>query len=234
MLDLKESLVFPKLRFIEKVELGQGDSKPKEVPLYSLDWTYKETRCLERHLKWNMENWPNIHIPFKPDLPEIYDSYVKSLVFAIPGSYHSEIVRNARRGLEEWDVKRKFDTVVRDNCLGPAIEHIYVAFYLLSDCIYDRSAKYFDRNPNSILARYCLPYKFWSHQTGRGVRRNHARIHNLEGLIEQGANLDKPALETFLKLLNSYEDDFDQAYLPIYAVSSEIKENWNKIKFKGE
>ena len=216
MLDIKEGLVFPKLRFIEKIELKRGDFKSKEVPLYSLDWEYKERKCLERHLRWNSECWPNIHIPFMPDLPRIYDNYVKSLVFAIPNSYHSEIVRNSRRGLEEWDVKRKFDTVVRENCLGPAIEHIYVAFYLLSDCIYDRNEKYFDRNPNTILARYCLPYKFWSHQTGRGVRREHARIHNLETLIQHGANLDKPALENFLRSLKDYEEEFDKAYQPIY------------------
>lgn len=217
MLGNKESLVFPKLRFIEKVELKHVDSKSKEVPLYSLDWEYKEKKCFERHLKWNQECWPKLDIPFMPDLPQIYDTYVKSLVFAVSDSYHSEIVRNSRRGLEEWDVRRKFDTVVRENCLGPAIENIYVAFYLLSDCIYDKHTKYFDRNPNNILARYCLPYKFWSHQTGRGVRREHSRIHNLERLIECAEHIDKPALETFLKLLKDYEEDFDNAYQPIYG-----------------
>ena len=91
-----------------------------------------------------------------------------------------EIVRNAKRGLEEWGIYRGFDTNVREMCLNPAQELIFVAFYLLCDCLYDPETNYFYRKEDSYFAHNAMVYKFWDGQTGRGLLWFNAKMDEME------------------------------------------------------
>ncbi len=53
-------------------------------------------------------------------------------------------------------------------CLRVPFSYIRVAFGLLSDCIFDGGKGYWDRGNRRESACLML-YKFWCHQTGRGI-----------------------------------------------------------------
>lgn len=187
MLGISSSLYFPRFRYLNRVYFNKRDRSASNlkltdgIALYSLDWTPKDQACEEYHQKWLQEHWNKCKIPFMPSLPEKYDTWIKSLTFAISHSYMNEITRNTRRGFEEWNIQRSFDTNIREYCLKPAIWHIYIAFYLISDCVYDPESNYYSRNYNeNILIPHCLAYKFWAHQTGRGCIAEHADFDALK------------------------------------------------------
>ena len=215
MLDYKETLIFPKLRYIQDAEFHYRDGKIQTIPLYSLDWSYKDLKCKAAHQKWLSTSWPGVDVPFMTSLPQKYDEWITNLTFALSYDYKKEIIRNARQSVEEWNIKRSFDTNVREQCLSPAIEHVYVAFYLLSDCVYDKVTNYFNRSKNDFLIKYCLSYKFWSYQTGRGCRRGHSHISELEYTDFRDRDLGS-ILQEFLNELREYESNFDDMYDVIY------------------
>jgi len=176
--NLTSSLVFPHLKYIGHTVFNNDISKT-ERSLYYLDWTIKDQKCEEKHNKWLRDHWKDKNIPLSPSLPEKYEVWVKNLQFAIPPDYMEEIIRNSREGLQEWNIQRCFDTNVREFCLKPAIAHIYSAFYLMSDCIYDPKTNYYIRGTDKIMAQHLLTYRFWMHQTGRGCVWDHAFMDDL-------------------------------------------------------
>lgn len=216
MIDYKETLIFPTLRYISDTRFHYRDGKVQDLPLYSLDWSYKDSKCKEKHDRWASTSWPDLNIPFAASLPEKYDSWIINLKFALPYHYRQEIIRNSRRAIDEWSIKRSFDTNVRETCLSPAIEHVWTAFYLLSDCVYDEITNYYQRGSNNDLVRYCLPYKFWSYQTGRGCRKYHSHINELENIEYKDDNMNV-IVQQFLTELKKYEEKFDELYNVIHV-----------------
>ncbi len=101
-------------------------------------------------------------------MPEELDKEVKDYVFALDSGYLSEIRRCSQQGVQEWNVPRPFDTIIREMCLEVPQSYIKVAFSLLSDCILNEKTGYWDHSDRRESACLML-YKFWCHQTGRGL-----------------------------------------------------------------
>ena len=216
----KSPLYFPKL-----VSTGLTDptnfSKVK-FRIYSLDWNLKEEMAFKKHSQWNSKHWPNnhsflyqnFHLPFIPSLPPKIDSWVINLRFSLNDSYVDEIRRNAQRCLEEWNIKRPFDTNVREYCLQTAISHAFVAFYLLEDCAYDVEKEGFYRkhHEDKMLIKHALAYKLWAHQTGRGCVRRNARLEDLEGILELFNRIEpRTAYDLTKDFLDSIEEHEQKA-----------------------
>ena len=182
MLGLQHSLDFPKLVYVKDVNFKSRSEtdESKSSQLYRLDWTSFDRKQKEKFEKWRDENWKDHGMEYVPSLPENYDKWMDGLRFAINHSYKNEIYRNTRRSLEEWGIKRSFDTVIREMCLKPAEMHVEVAFKLIADCMYDEDTNYFYRGSARAILSHALLYRFWFHQTGRGLVKVKAEWDKLE------------------------------------------------------
>jgi len=228
MLSRDHRLYFPRLERIgdfKMVRRVDGGQKNTTEDGYRLDWSKQEATIRKKYEDWRFEYHPEKDIPYVPQLPVEYDEWVKNLLFAIPISYLREIKRMTRLGLEEWDHYRPFDTMIRELCLEPATTMIRCAFILIGDCVYDPQAEYYSRSSKKQLASYIMAYKFWSHQTGRGVIRYNADLDNLERRLERYINTEgapisegegKTVFELegrkFLAAIKEHEARMDQAY----------------------
>ena len=208
------SLIYPTLYYYNDYKT-QTDNKKHQ--LYKLDWNKKEYSCHE--------------IPHTSDdtdylsaLPEPYDSWTTDLIFSIPENYMAEIQRMAHTSRMEWTHRRKFDTMIREICLGPAIEYIWVIFRLLADCSYDIQTGYFDRRVERILIPYALAYKFWRNQTGHGLVIDHSKINELERKLEfslywvddQQKTVD--CITQFVSKIKQHEKLIDQDHTRKYSI----------------
>ena len=209
MLNYTSPLHFPHLKYVRSVALGKGHNS---TPLYTLDWGYKHRKCEASHKKWLKDYHPDKNIPFYPSLPEKYDRWMQNLTFAIPFDYLSEIQRNSRRGLEEWNIHRGFDTNIREKCLEPGISNIYIAFYLIADCAYDETENYYYRGHDSQLIPHALAYNFWAHQTGRGCIRDHAKLYELQRTIDLHSKYVEKKMGFIIstETLRAFEDFLDE------------------------
>jgi len=132
--------------------------------LYLLDWKPKEKRNLQNEiLDGSGGLFPKQHL-----------DWLYQLRFVMPNYYVKEIAYQCKKGQEEWsrmwpeDYCANMDTCVREKCLKPAQAHFDVAFYLLSDCVYDPLTK--KKNWEvSYLAKCMMLTYFWDGQTGGGL-----------------------------------------------------------------
>ncbi len=230
------TLDFPKI-----VRIGEVTIRGKEVDHYKLDWTDSETAKERKHEKWRLQCWPDLHIPFVPSLPEEYKDWCDRLEFALSRNYLREIRRMAQMAKSEWAMERSFDTSVRDTCLDPAINFVWCSFYLLGDCVYDRDTKYYSRLGEAEIARYVLPYRFWCHQTGRGLTGDHARMGKLQDVLntDDGRKDFQEAGAKWVEAAKAHRKRLDKAYEKMYLVGSQElkgkKRVWgSKWKRQGE
>ena len=111
-------------------------------------------------------------------------------------------------------------------CLRVPFSYIRVAFGLLSDCIFDGGKGYWDRGNRRESACLML-YKFWCHQTGRGILTSsgisgwdkeyrHAMAWTVEGEA-------RDRVEKINRLLKEHQKQLDEAISDIYIEKS--KEN---------
>lgn len=177
--------IFPSLIRHDDVSFGSWSSdSSKTTAVYTIDWNkldkYKYERFVEDAKRHSMPD----RYQFPGTLPEPYDSWVKGLEFSIPVRYLEEIRYNARMAQMIYCSPHPFDTMIREICCEPAIAHVFVAFRLIADCVYDRKKNYFYRGDDKILVPQALLYKFWSHQTGDGLIRDHAWFRRIEWLLD--------------------------------------------------
>jgi hypothetical protein len=189
MLSRREAqLVFPRIKFLRSDKLiwrsrkQDGPRRVKSVTLYKLDWDDYGKRRQEAYEGrgeggYVRQGWE----AYAQALPAQYEEMVRGLVYAISPEYLREIQRNAERAVEEWGIERGFDTVVREHCLNPSVEHVEVAFYLLTDCIYDPETRYWmdhDRLERCISHEANM-FKFWVGQTGDACVWDFAKMSDL-------------------------------------------------------
>lgn len=162
--DCTTQLYIPDLQFVHKIIAATP------MTIFELNWKNVDTiKSSKSALK-------------RSTLPAQYDERVSSLRYMLKSDYVSEINHFTQLFLLEWNRNRKFDTMVRDACLEPAIAAINAAFYLLSDCVYDDANKQWFKEDNlldRLIIRCLLKYKFWRDFTGSGLVRGHAEIHRL-------------------------------------------------------
>ena len=222
MLHTSRPLCFPSLhRFGETTFKSWSDSESaKTTELYTLDWEKIDQSKKEHFLKHDRVCSDMF---FPGTLPTEYDKWVKKMIFAIPSHYLKEIRKSSYKALTEWDGDYPFDTSMREMCLGPAIAHVFVAFRLISDCLYDPVTNYFSREPIKIISTQALLYKFWSFQTGRGLVKGHSKFYKIEWMIKDqdirlGDDSDKFQIRKFIQAINLYEEKLDELYQKRLAV----------------
>jgi len=192
MLGRTNSLLFPRLVHIKEVK----DHKGKLVNLYRLDWSGMENILLEKYessgrtideqllKKWEKPLGAALCPPkdpsFYPALPSHLRQLLDDTVFNIKPNYRNEIIRNAKKAVEERNIERSFDTSIRDMCQQTVESHVEVAFRLLADCIYNVDEMNFSRD---YVIKFMLPkwmlFRFWFHQTGWGVAWERAKFRDL-------------------------------------------------------
>jgi hypothetical protein len=178
MVHLHGSLLFPSLVLINKVQFKSWNTNTndKTTFVYKLDWEKIDNIKKEN---WKRNKQQTSESEFPGTLPQKYNKFVNDLQFSIPTQYMDEIRRNSRQAQLEWATNRHFDTTIKEICLQPSIEYAYVAFRLLTDCLYDPKTNYFYRGHNKSFATQALLYKFWAHQTGRSMIRNNAKFNKI-------------------------------------------------------
>lgn len=148
MLNNTSKLFFPKIEFEKSTELNHNSGDNKIVNLYYLDWTHKEKKC----------NNGESELPFR------YEEKIKSLKFAISDGYLKEIRRTSWASVEELNMMRSVDSSMRHLYLKPAVAFVAVAFWLLSDSIFDVETNFYHRKSDKIILPHLLLYKFWKNQ----------------------------------------------------------------------
>ncbi len=218
MLHLDSFLLFPSLVYQKDFTIKKSDWT-KDVRLYKFDWEKVELKKEEHHKKWNKDHWPVLDLPYVPTLPEELDAEVKNYVFALDQGYLNEIRRCSQQGLAEWNISRPFDTIIREMCLKVPFSYIKVAFSLLSDCIFDEETGYWDRGNRRESACLML-YKFWCHQTGRGLLTSSdisgwdKEYSWMEKRTDEGGARDR--VEKINKLLKEHQKQLGEAISKIY------------------
>ncbi len=165
----------------QKVRESRKIERFKDLDGYVLDWSYVDKSREDKFNCWANDYWPEKKLSFVPTIPKEY-KWVENLKFMIPDTYLSEIRRNCHRASEEWNIRRPFDTCIREACLTPAVEHIFTAFYLLGDCVYDEKSFGYDHN---FPYAHILSYKFWMYQTGGGLIWYHSHGSKIDWCISQ-------------------------------------------------
>jgi hypothetical protein len=205
MLRSTHYLHFPKFVYVGRVDMKQWKDTDKVADCYELDWSAKEDRA-QRRFDDLVGIQRDGNIKFVPDFPEEYNEWLTGLRFVISRAYMEEIRRNAQKSLEEWNIQRPFDTICREMCLRPAIQHAYTAFYLTADCTYDESENFYYRGPRKSLVTHALAYKFWVYQTGINVVKYNAEIERLSKLIswKTMGNEEREEIERFLLAIEDH------------------------------
>lgn len=178
-LGLHEHLYVPRLAHQERVAPpGSKFADSNQYNLYKLGWDKVDRFKKKEYQKWVLEHWADKFPVDKlgdtsPDtLPPKYDAIVKGMVYAISHDYMAEIQHFTQLYLLERARVRKFDTCIRDMCLGVSAKAISCAFKLLVDCTYDEaSGKWLRDHPDvdRRLLACLLTYKFWREATGSGL-----------------------------------------------------------------
>jgi len=207
MLALSNSLHFPSLKYEGDTTFKSWGSGGRTI-LFSIDWE-----------KFDGKLMTDYH-SFVSALPDKWDTWLKNFQFAIPDSYLNEIHRCSRLGLFEWSRQLSFDTSIREMCMKTGDAFIKVAFNLIADCAYDPDTNYFYRGNDKYLLPNVMLYKFWGHQTGRGLLWDKAELDKLEKRIE----IFEQKGSFF------YRDEINRDCIPLYkGLLENVKEHYKKI-----
>ncbi len=183
MLHKSRGLHFPNLSFIKETSFGPwGNDGTTRV--YKLDW--KGFRML----------------------PEPYDTWLRRFTFVLPNNYFEGITRCAQMANIEWGQYKPFDTAVRPYMAG--VGHVYDAFVLMADCLYDQNKDYYYRGKDKHLIRYALMAKFWFNNTGRGMVEQFAMFHKIKSDALHNW-IERDFLEMMDKFSMQFNEDICQA-----------------------
>ena len=223
----RHSLRFPNLVF-EDETTWTGSMLPLKSNtkrIYRLDWGNFDSISIKNHKKWvesrcefNPDSDPSDY-PYQHPLPSVYEKCVREARFAINQAYMKEIRYNAEQAVEVWGRQRGFDTCVREFCLGPAISHVKVAFYLLDDCLCAEGETCFARDDRCVFLYHAMLYRFWFDQTGRGLLKRNADFQQLRDRIKYGPNSEGSgvvlAANDFFKAMDDHEKVIGRHIAPI-------------------
>ena len=193
-----KTLIFPRLSYLKDIKFD-GDSGNKKSSLFQLDWSWHD-ECLRLKYFTDKDRVP-------PQLPQEYEDLVCGLIYAVPPNYKREINRLCNLAINEFSIDRPFDTSIREMLTDVADQAIVCAFKLLSDCVYDRDTNYFYHKPDKFLIWRILVYRFWVHQTGRGLPWFNADLDKLDMEIRcrDMQSKDKQVAKDFIHAVKKLE-----------------------------
>lgn len=168
MLSFHRKLYFPELKYEGTRNFGSWGSS-KKTSIFSINWKPFDSRLLIDHRIWVDQCHRGKPIKFTEALPKKWDTWLNGFLFAIPEKYRDEIHRCSRLGMLEWCRALPFDTNIREMCMETAETYIKTAFKLIADCAYDSKKNYFYRGADKTVLSNVMLYRFWTHQTGRGL-----------------------------------------------------------------
>tara|TARA_Y100000310_G_C20518570_1_gene732466 strand:+ start:93 stop:830 length:738 start_codon:yes stop_codon:yes gene_type:complete len=167
-----------------------------------------EPQTAERERAEGVDEYGQVPTKYDVALPEAYDAEIKNALFLLDTEYKREIEHHTRHALLDWTQGRRFDTAVRDTCLAPAVKHVEVAFYLLSDCLFDP-----DTQKRMSFERALFYYwkqaalvKLWHRQTGSGLIWRNAGMHRLDKTTKNKMSPAKESVCAFVKALRAHMD----------------------------
>lgn len=236
MLSVFHSLFFPELVYDRDVHMASRSTAPigsgsHQIQLFRLDWTKMESALLQKHKDWQAQiltksdKW-NVakkqQVQFVPGLPQPYLSIVDGFKFALNANSIKEIRRCVRCAFDEYQIIRPFDTGIRDMLLNPAISYISCAFKLLTDCLFDEVTNRWSRKiPLKMIASQAMLYRFWSHQTGSGLVREHADLDRLREVQKWTLRSTDETEETCRSISSFLESIAEHEKL--------IRQNWDQV-----
>jgi hypothetical protein len=165
---------FPNLVYVGEANF-KSRSEQNTTNIFKLDWSNSEKKKKRNFDKWR----ENKDIEYVPSCSEYWSNYLDNLLFVIPNNYMYEINRCSNEALREKTVKKQFDTMIRDYCHNITETYIDVAFYLISDCIYDPKTNYFSREHDRRIVKAVMLWKFWAHQIGLGLIEYISKINKI-------------------------------------------------------
>lgn len=168
MLSFHRKLYFPELKYEGTRNFGSWGSS-KKTAIFSINWKPFDNRLLVDHHIWVDRCHRGKPIKFTEALPKKWETWLNGFLFAIPENYRDEIHRCSRLGMLEWCRALPFDTTIREMCMETAETYIKTAFNLIADCAYDPKKNYFYRGADKTVLNNVMLYRFWTHQTGRGL-----------------------------------------------------------------
>lgn len=211
---LRNSLVFPKMVFIEGMNEGGGQER---ICKYKLDWGFFDQKMQQQYTYWRNKWQSDSGMPddIAPSLPEKYNKEVKEYKYTVSDSMYHEIQNSAMKAAEEWSRYTNFDSDIRDVLHGPAIEYVRCAFTLLACSI--EGLPNFSNDKELVIPITAMLYKFWVHQTGRGMALRNSgfyEIYNKAKNISQKINDDEilNRVQEFKEAIKLLEDDFYKNY----------------------
>lgn len=141
---------------------------PKLVPCQDLPTAPRDNDLNFRSL-YRLDHWREPAPGDLPQLPEKYQKFLDSQVYAITAQYMQEITRTAAMGQLERNIERPFDTAVRDFCTEPSRAFFEVSFRLIADCVYDPQTGKRPQDPLRFMLPQMMLYRLWQYQTGSGL-----------------------------------------------------------------
>lgn len=174
---MRNSLVFPKMVYLEDVKNSNNDER---VGRYKLDWDFFDKKMQQQYTYWRNKWQSDTEMPtdIAASLPQKYNEEIKEYKYIISDSVYHEIQYNTMKSAEEWSRYLVFDPDVRDMLRGPSVEYARCAFTLLSYGIESISAKY-NMGVNLLIPITAMLYKLWVHQTGRGMALRNSGVNDI-------------------------------------------------------
>lgn len=197
-----QKLVFPRL-IPQNQEAQFKNNPPKQrIFLYRLDW---------RYLK-------KLH-PRQHTLPDPWDTIFRSMLFAIPEAYMREIRHQTQYAQLAWD--REINSLPGSlvaRCKEAAATHVFAAFSILTDCLYDPQTKNWCRiwiknaTPQALALKFWLGFAQASKDAAKFARIKEIKTHDLDAIGTDNVAGLVEEIDQFLKK-NQYNrriaKDFD-------------------------
>lgn len=197
-------------RFIPRL-IFQDKTTSATPPIFKLDWDPVDQYKKDEYAEWKQKYWDETKTceSERPGtLPPEIDEKVKDLTFALSYDYKRAIEHFTRLFVEERTRQWKFDTVVRDRCLTVSASAINVAFYLISDCMYNAESDGWYRGPHKRLYLHAMQYKFWRLYTGRGLVWDKSDLPELEqSMSYMEDDQAKKLYSEFMERLKSWSEE---------------------------
>ncbi len=199
-------MILPELKIIGK-DLNHNENTATEYLTVELNWDEMENYKITSRKNWykqyanvkdketldivlNNINWHDGFF-YPTEFTEFFKMYSK---FKMPINYYNECSYLKNSAITEWNREKRFDTIVREALLEPAIAYIESYFHIICDSIFMYNLQLFKKDEKALQQRTIrdkyklitlLLFRLWKHQTGSGLILNHSFKYASDELIQE-------------------------------------------------